>query len=112
MSNIEALSETLEFRNKWCEEFPLHGMANEAMAGHGSHKYRICIVLRAQSTDAREQLADLQVIKELENHFGSDKVIDIDIHSQNKDVILQDAMQVLASCGKRRGKCGRRSFLK
>jgi hypothetical protein len=94
---MEAFLQTLEIRNDWCEEFPLHGMANEVSARHGSHEYRICVVLRAQSTDARERSADLEVTEGLREQFGAGKVFDIEIDGTNKDVILQDAARALAT---------------
>jgi hypothetical protein len=97
MTNMEALLETLKFRDDWCKEFPLHGIANEALAGHGSHQYQICIMLRALSTNAHEQLADLKVTKELEGRFGPKRVFNVEIHDTNRDEMLQRAARALAS---------------
>jgi hypothetical protein len=96
---MEALLETLEFHNDWCEGFPLHGMASEVSAGHGSYEDQICIVLRAQSTHAHQHSADLKAIKCLHERFSLDnsgKVFDIRIYGTNKDV-LEGATLALAS---------------
>ncbi|KAH7061034.1 hypothetical protein BKA63DRAFT_528552 [Paraphoma chrysanthemicola] len=97
LSNLEAFMQILDFRNDCCVEFPLHGITNEVLARHGSHEYRVCIVLRAQSIDGRERSADWEQIEDLQSRFGEDGCFDIQMDGSNKDVVLKAAAQVLAT---------------
>jgi hypothetical protein len=96
MSNLVAFLQTLESRNDWCVEYPLHGMANEVLTRDKSREYQVCVVLRSQSTNARERSADLETIKELKDRLGPDGLFDIEMDASDKDVLLRAAARALS----------------
>ncbi|KAH3938651.1 hypothetical protein HBH98_242760 [Parastagonospora nodorum] len=69
LSNWDIFRETLEIREDWCDEFPLHGIVNEVFLSGTYDPIRTCIILRAQSAIAKEQKCDLEQMQKLGDEF-------------------------------------------